>query len=263
MGVGYIFGCLFSIILWRVDRHNIFYKMNVFIRKRLQNKVALQLFYSVLIIAISYLVITSKKGEFQNFLVAFFVIEISNSERKTIFGKAVDKKHFYDTLSVISKALVCGFIAPLLYIVLFGNIGGVVYTLVYYISYDSTLILYNYLIKIFNALPSLIAAFILYLIYIPRNKTFKIDFKGDFITNIFYEPLLNIYILSAYIESVNFYHHFEKKKVHYLTSYGVYTNKIDEGAIKDFLSLIYGVSFVIFISFWAYEAYIIKLASNT
>ncbi|MEG0772955.1 hypothetical protein [Clostridium sp.] len=258
MGVGYLFGCLLSIIMWKVDRHELFYKFNTLLRKRLKNNAYIQLFYLIFVGVLCLLISLISNKELQNGVVAFLVIEVSNSERKTLINKTIDKKHFYDTLSIISRSLVCGFIAPIVYIICFGNVGGIAYTLIYYISFDSTLSVFNFLNRILNIIPSLITVAILYVIYVPRNKTFKIDFKGDFSTNIIYEPLLNVYILSAYIESVNFYYHIEKKNVHYLKSYGVYTNKINDVSIKDFLSLIYSVCFIVFVAFWLYKAEIVS-----
>jgi hypothetical protein len=258
MGVGYLFGCLFSVILWRVDRHEVFYKFNSLIRKNLKREIYIQIFYFLFIGIICFLFSIVSNKEIQNAMVAFIVIEISNSERKSLLNKTADKKHFYDTLSIISRSLTCGFIAPILYIICFGNLGGLAYTLIYYVSFDSTLIVFTLLNRLLNIIPSLITVAILYFIYVPRNKTFKIDFKGDFITNLVYEPLINVYILSAYIESINFYYHVERKNVHYLKSYGVYTNKIDDISIKDFLSLIYSICFIVFIAFWLYEAEVVS-----
>ncbi len=102
-----------------------------------------------------------------------------------------------------------------------------------------------------NIIPTLIGGMFLYIVYIIRNKTFKINFKGDFLKNLFTNPLLNIYIFAAYIESVNFYY-IEDKGVHYLKSYGVYQGKIDDLCVKDFLTVIYGVCFIFFVIFWIY-----------
>ena len=258
MGVGYIFGCLLSIILWRLDRHEFFYKFNCLIRKIQKNEVVIQFFYILLIGVFVFLFSLIQNKELQNCLTALLVIEISSSERKTLEVKGNDKRHFYDTLSIISKSLVCGFIAPIFYILIFGNFGGIIYTLIYYISFDSTLKFFDILNRILNVIPALITSMFLYVVYIPRNKTFRIDFKGDFLSNVIYEPLLNVYILSAYIESINFYYHVERKNVHFLKSYGVYSNKIDDFAIKDFLSLIYGICFIVFILFWMYQAQVIS-----
>jgi len=58
--------------------------------------------------------------------------------------------------------------------------------------------------------------------------------------------------MSAYIESVNFYYHIGKKNVYYLKSYGVYNSKIDDICVKDFLSVIYAMCFVMYMCFWMY-----------
>jgi len=147
--------------------------------------------------------------------------------------------------------LICGFLAPLIYILIIGNGGGVIYTLIYYISDDESLKFINGILNVLNIIPTLIGGMFLYIVYIIRNKTFKINFKGDFLKNLFTNPLLNIYIFAAYIESVNFYY-IEDKGVHYLKSYGVYQGKIDDLCVKDFLTVIYGVCFIFFVVFWIY-----------
>ena len=45
MAVGYIFGCLTSIILWGFDREKIFYKFNEFVYKKVKSR----FFYTSLI----------------------------------------------------------------------------------------------------------------------------------------------------------------------------------------------------------------------
>lgn len=256
MGVGYLFGCLISIVLWRVDRHFIFENFNRFLISKLNRKAICNLVYLIVIPLIGMVITLINNKELENLIVAFIVIEISSSERKTLINKVGDKRHFYDALSIISRSLVCGFMAPIIYIMLVGNIGGIVYTLIYYVSFHSNI--YKTLNNVLNIIPCIIALIILYIIYVPRNKTFKISFRGDFLSNIFHDPLLNVYIMAAYIEAVNFYYYIERKNVHYLKSYGTYTNKIDDIVVKDYLSLIYSICFVIFIAFWIYQAEIIS-----
>ncbi|GAA0767572.1 hypothetical protein GCM10008908_06810 [Clostridium subterminale] len=218
---------------------------------KIRDKAVLQWVYFILIIILGVIISIISDSEIVNAIVAFFVIEISNSERKTVIKKSTEKKEFYNTLSLISKSLICGFLAPLIYILLIGNTGGVIYTLIYYTSDDEGLKFINSILNMLNIIPTLIGGMFLYIVYVIRNKTFKINFKGDFFINIFTNPLLNIYILAAYIESVNFYY-IQDKGVHYLKSYGVYQGKIDDLCVKDFLTVIYGVCFIFFVIFWIY-----------
>ncbi|WP_346936978.1 hypothetical protein [Clostridium sp.] len=218
---------------------------------KIRDKAVLQWVYFILIIILGVIISIISDSEIVNAIVAFFVIEISNSERKTVIKKSTEKKEFYNTLSLMSKSLICGFLAPLIYILLIGNTGGVIYTLIYYTSDDEGLKFINSILNMLNIIPTLIGGMFLYIVYVIRNKTFKINFKGDFFINIFTNPLLNIYILAAYIESVNFYY-IQDKGVHYLKSYGVYQGKIDDLCVKDFLTVIYGVCFIFFVIFWIY-----------
>ncbi|MEG1256039.1 hypothetical protein [Clostridium sp.] len=252
MGVGYLFGCLMSILLWKLDRHKFFCKIHSRISNRIKNKFFLQIIYILLIIIVGLLVINISGNELINAITGFLVIEISNTERKTVIKKVAEKMEFYNTLSLISKSLICGFLAPTIYILLIGNVGGIIYTLIYYINDDEDLEWFNTIFNILNIVPTLVGGLVLYIVYISRNKTLKINFKGDFLINLIINPLLNIYIIAAYIESVNFYYYVEDKGVHYLKSYGVYQGKIDDICIKDFFTIIYGVCFVIYILFWIY-----------
>ena len=72
-----------------------------------------------------------------NAITAFIVIDISNTERKNL--NHTEKKYFYDTMSTISRALICGFIAPLFYIIILGNGAAIVFTLIYNLSLDEDL----------------------------------------------------------------------------------------------------------------------------
>ncbi len=66
-------------------------------------------------------------------------------------------------------------------------------------------------------------------------------------------PLLNVNILAAYIESVNFYFYYHENNMHYLKSYGDYNNKIDDVCIKDYISISYSICFIVFTMFVALE----------
>ncbi|MBU3190560.1 hypothetical protein K9O30_15440 [Clostridium bowmanii] len=187
-----------------------------------------------------------KSNEVYNAIAAFIVIDISNTERKNL--NHTEKKYFYDTISTISRALICGFIAPLFYIMILGNAAAIIFTLLYNLSLNEDLNIIGTLIAIFCIVPSLIGELFLYAIYAFKNKNFKINFKGDYLSNLLKTPLLNVDILAAYIESVNFYFHYNGNNMHYLKSYGEYNNKIDDACIKDYLSISYFICFILFIA---------------
>ncbi|MDU1413219.1 MAG: hypothetical protein E6929_10460 [Clostridium sp.] len=249
MGIGYIMGCLLSMVCFNFNRQKYWGKFHKKLKLQIKNKYFLQGLY---LIAISILVLIFyfiKNNEIVNGIIAFLVIEINYVEKKSDVKRKKDqKKKFYRTLSLISKSFICGFIGPLLYISLFGNWGGILYFFINQISNDSEMNIFNVLINILNIIPTIIGCGILYLIYCIRNRTFKINFKGDYFSNLLNNPLLNVYIVAAYIESVNFYY-IEEKGVHYIKSYGVYSSKIDDVSIRDFLSIIYGICFFIYIIF--------------
>jgi hypothetical protein len=249
MGIGYIVGCLLSLIFWKFDRQKLFYKLNSYLAKVIKSKVILQVVYAFLIIAVCFLVEQIKSKELYNLITAFLIIDISNTEKNNL--KQREKVRFYDSISTISRAVVCGFIAPLLFAAFFGNVFGIGYMLIYNISSsDERLDLLNFVFTVLTIAPSLIAEIFLYFVYLCRNKKSAIDFKGDYFINFFLRPLLNVDILGAYVESVNFYYLYSTKKTDYLKSYGEYTKKIDDVCIKDYLSIAYGICLIVFVLFF-------------
>ena len=247
IGIGYLIGCLLSILFWKLDRQRLFNFVNIKLKRKVKNIYVIQGVYFCVIIAIYIGLTFIKTNQIYNTITAFIIIDISNTERKNL--KHTERKQFYDTISTISRALICGFIAPLFYIVMLGNAAAIIFTLMYNFSQDESLSIIGKLLSFTIIIPSLIAEVFLYTIYIFRNKNFKINFKGDYISNVWKVPLLNIDILAAYIESVNFYFHYNDKNMHYLKSYGDYTNKIDDVSIKDYLSISYSICFILFTMF--------------
>lgn len=247
MGIGYVVGCLISILLWRLDRQSLISFVNIKLKKKIKNIYGIQFLYFCAVIAIYIGLSFIKNNEIYNAITAFVVIDISNTERKNL--NYTERRQFYDTMSTISRALVCGFIAPLFYIAVFGNEAAIIITLLYNLSFDKNLNLIGGIIAITTIIPSLISLIFLYIIYVLRNQKFKINFKGDYFSNLFKVPMLNVDILAAYIESVNFYFHYNGNNMHYLKSYGDYNNKIDDVCIKDYLSISYSICFMIFSAF--------------
>jgi hypothetical protein len=249
MGIGYIIGCLLSLILWKFDRQKLFYKLKDILDKLTKNEIALQIAYTLIVLAVCFFIEQIKIKELYNLITAFLIIDISNTEKHNL--KQREKVRFYDSISTISRAVVCGFIAPLLFVALLGNVFGIGYMLIYNISItDEGLDIFGIAFTALTILPALIAEFFLYFVYLCRNRRSAIDFKGDYFSNLLMRPLLNVDILGAYVESVNFYYLYSTKKTDYLKSYGEYTKKIDEVCIKDYLSIAYGICLIIFVLFF-------------
>ena len=249
MGIGYIIGCIISILLWKVDRQYYFLTMNRVVSKLLKNKTLIYGYYILFTFIIIYLFTLIKNVEVINFLTAFIVIDISNTERENLIKR--DRIHFYDSISTISRALVCGFVAPLFYILCFGNTFGILFMLIYNISLsinESQLMRFIY--YLLSIVPCIITEMLLFIIYVVRNKKLSVKYKGDFLINSVSRPMLNVDILAAYIESVNFYYHYSNKETDYLKSYGEYSNNIDEISIKDYLSITYGICLIVFVVFF-------------
>lgn len=249
---GYVFGCLASIILWGLDRQNIISYINYIFKKCFKSKLLIQIVEVILIILICYGFSLLKNRNISNFLTAFIVIDISNAERKNL--KKREKVKFYDSISLLSKAIVCGFIAPLMYILLFNNLWAIFYMLLYNFAINKRYIFLDIIFSAMNIFPALVADGVLYVIYIVKNKTVDVDFKGDFIVNMFIRPLLNVDVLAAYVESVNFYYHYKDGDTDYLKSYGEYSNKIDDACIKDYLCVVYSICIFCFVLFYVLKS---------
>ncbi|WP_187117377.1 hypothetical protein [Clostridium amazonitimonense] len=225
-------------------------------KKIFKYKIIINIFYFVLIYFIYYVIKLIGKSEIINFITAFVVIDISNSEKRNL-ELNTSRIRFYDSITIACKGILSGFVAPLLYIVCFSNALGIIYFIIYNLNEIGGYDIFEILYTVLSIIPSLIIQVFFYFIYISRNKRLQIDFKGDYITNILTKPLLNLEIMAAYIESVNFYYHFEKDSMNYVKSYGSYNNKIDEYCIKDYLSIIYGLSFLFF-AFFMIIVYFLK-----
>jgi hypothetical protein len=234
-------------LLWRLDRQRLFTLINTKFRRRVKNVYVIQFIYicgfTLIYIGLSYI----KGNEVFNAITTFIVIDISNTERKNL--NHTERKHFYDTISTISRALVCGFIAPLFYIVALGNKTSIVFALLYNFSLDEELNILGICKSLAIMIPALMAETFLYMIYVFRNKKLKIEFKGDYINNFYRIPLLNLDILAAFVESVNFYCYYNSNNMHYLKGYGNYAGKIDDACIKDYLSISYSICFILFTVF--------------
>lgn len=246
-GVGYVFGTLLSILLWKVDRQYIYYKINNFLKNKIFIKnIFMQIFYILVIVVL--LLINVKNSEITNFITVFLVIDISNTERKNL--KKREKIKFYDSIATISNSIVNGFVGPLFYILLLGNIYGIIYTILFNVSQDEELSWFRWINNILSIVPSIIVQIVLYFAYVSRNKKVTMDFRGDYIVNLILRPVLNVDIIAAYIESVNFYYCMSQDDSNYVKSYGEYNNKINEECIKDYLGLAYTICIITFIVFF-------------
>lgn len=250
MGIGYVLGCLVSILAWRIDRQYLFSRLDRILDRFIGSKILMQIVYLMLTAAACLCIEQISIKEVNNFITALLVIDISNTEKKNLRQR--DRVKFYDSISVISRALVCGFIAPLFFITFLGNTAGIAYMLIYNIGLlDEEIGVFRAVFTILTVVPAIAAEVFLYIIYFFRNRKSEIDFKGDYLPNTFLRPLLNVDILGAYIESVNFYYLYSARNTDYLKSYGEYSKKIDDVCVRDYLSICYGICLVIFVLFFS------------
>lgn len=248
MGIGYVLGCLLSIILWKIDRKAFTKKIDHILLKALKNNYILRIIEVIIIILCCTGIFFIKSAEIQNFITAFLVIDISNTEKKNLEKR--EKLKFYDSISLITEAIFCGFLCPLFYIIIFGNAFGVFYSLLFYISSVTYIKSFHVILTVLNIIPAFFCQLIFYIIYIISNKTLFVDFKGDYFNNLIINPILNLDILAAYNEKVNFYYHYTRKGMDYIKNYGDYKGKIDNAKIKNYLNIAYSSCMIIFALFY-------------
>ncbi len=249
MGIGYIFGCLISIFLWRINRQGIFLKLDRKFARFIPSIVLRDEIYLLATIILALMFFMIGRGEIFNFVTAFAVIDVSNTERESVEMEGITPSH--RQLISLSEALICGFIAPLAAIMLFGNWAGIFYVGISFIRElhprRAVLFIYNVL----NIVPCMVLNIVLYIIYMLKQKTLYADFQGDFLKNLFIDPLLNIYIISSQLEGVNLYHYFLKNDRCYIKKYGTYTDECSVEALKNYLSIVYAICLIYFVAFYA------------
>lgn len=241
-------GCLLSVLLWKFDRQQFIKKMDKILESIIHNRTAIQIAYILITVFLTIILKKVESGEIYNGVTAFLVIDISNTERKNLnLSKKVD---FYNSISTVTRAGICGFIAPLFYIIILGNYFGIIYMLVYNIRFNDDNKLFVWIWTILTIIPSLIMEIFLYVIYIVLNRQLKIDFKGEYCINTLTNPLLNVNILAAYVVGINFYYYYNSKNLNYFKSYGKYRNKIEYEDIKNYLSISYVNCIMTFVIFY-------------
>lgn len=250
MGIGYVLGCLFSILFRKIDKFKILEKIYYKSKKIIKSDILFIAIIAVFFISLIYAFMFIPDEEIKNFITFIICIDISNTEYINLKNKG--EKHFYNSISTITKALIGGFIGPVLYAALFGNLFAVFYYILFLTNDMLDKKLTNILIRILNIIPAFLADLLFYLIYIIRYKTFKIDFKGDFFINSILNPMLNLNIIAAYLESINFYYF---KSDCDIKNYGSGKRSIDSICIKEFLNHTYFICLIIFIIFIVIEIF--------
>ncbi|QGU95105.1 hypothetical protein GOM49_08380 [Clostridium bovifaecis] len=112
-------------MFWRFNRQALFQKVDLRLRKSIKSPQLLQVLYFILMILICLALETTLKGQIYNGITTFLVLDISNSERENLSLK--ERTDFYNTISRITRAIVCGFTAPLFYIAVLGNYAAIIY----------------------------------------------------------------------------------------------------------------------------------------
>ncbi|MDP4090138.1 MAG: hypothetical protein Q8930_12815 [Bacillota bacterium] len=241
-------GCFASIIYWKLERCEFVKIYDNYLRKVVGRNHIIEALHIIMTGLIVYIFGVLPGYEVINALTAFIVIDVSSTERKNLFIS--ESTLFYDSISNISKSLVGGFTAPLVYILVLGNGFGIAYMLLFNLSMANDYPLIRRLYYTASIVPALLVEVIMYGIYFIRRRKIYIDFKGDYFKNCFFRPLVNIDILGAHIESVSFYYYFNDKEGHYVKGYGEYAKKVDMSCIKDYLSIAYGTAMIYFVVFF-------------
>lgn len=241
MGAGYIIGCVLSLLIIDFNRSKLINNVSLFLIKFFKKTTYVQLLDLIIIFFIVFLLKNIGYSELYNVITGFLVtdlcsITITKSSNKT-------KKNFYDTVHHITTSTVCGFIAPFFYIYTFkNNVFGIAFMLIYNASLNKH---FKFLSKIRNILiviPCIIMDLLLYTVYLFTNKKTYINFKGDFLNNLFFNPTLNIDIIASHIQFINYYYFYQDTDLQYIKSYGNYkSSNVSISNIKTYLTVSYSI----------------------
>lgn len=253
MNIGFMIGCFISIIFWGIDRekalNNILQKVNgrgTYKFMKVVHAIFIGCMVGLTFYVERYVILENKLlKELLGAIIGIIVIDISNADKKSIKSEG-DKKYFCDTISLVSRGITCGFIGPIIYVNTFGMYFALLYSMIYHYVLVHKVGLINRLKNLLDIIPSMLAIICLYFVYIFRYKNVYLSFKGDFLKNIFLNPLLNVDILGAYVQGVGFYS-YQQEATAFIKAYGKFQRKIDRECVVNYISLAYIICLLVFV----------------
>ena len=253
MNIGFMIGCFISIVFWGIDRekvlNNILQKLNgryTYKIIKVVHALLIGCMVGLIFYVEKYVILENKLlGEILGVITGIIAIDVSNADKKSIKCEG-EKKYFCDTISLISRGITCGFIGPIIYVNIFGMYFALLHSMIYQYTliHENTLI--NGLKNLLNVIPSMVAIICLYLLYIFRYKNIYLSFRGDFLKNMFLNPLLNVDILGAYAQGVGFYW-YQQEGSAFMKAYGKFQRKIDRECVVNYISIAYAICLVVFV----------------
>lgn len=241
MGIGYIIGCVLSLSLVDFNRSKIINSISSFLIKLFKKTTYVQLLYLIIVSLIVLLLKNVGYTELYNIITGFLVVDLCNITITKNSNKT--KKKFYNTVHHITTSTVCGFIAPFFYIYIFrNNIFGIAFMLIYNISLNKEFKLLNEIRNILIIIPCIIMDLLLYTVYLFTNRKTYINFKGDFLRNLFFNPTLNIDIIASHIQFINYYYFYQDTNLQHIKSYGNYkSSSVSISNVKTYLTVSYSI----------------------
>ncbi len=204
---GYILGILISFLFARFNKKLFIHKIQFLFYKLFNKKeiyeIILVLYIIIISIIISLLCITInkfnsqsnitliKQFNFYNFFTMLLLLNFSFAE-KLILKSNDENCHKF--ISLISRSLVLGFIAPLLYIGIFNNFIALVICFLLSLDVKKTTYI-KYLYNFLCILPSVITSIFLIFILVITKKINQLNFKNMFLKNFLIDPLINVEII--------------------------------------------------------------------
>lgn len=206
----YIIGILFSFILVKFDKKVFLHKIQSAIEKKFRTSYLYEIVFCICTVIMaaaifiigyclnrffhSFSIVFLKNIDFYNILAVFFLLDFSSTE--SLAMKCDSSDQFNSVIKSISSSVTFGFIAPLLYIGVFGNFFAIIICLILSSKNENTGIIRS-LYRLFAVPPSILAMIIISLLLLVTNRYRSVSFKSMFFTNLFLDPILNIYILIA------------------------------------------------------------------
>lgn len=271
----YILGFLFSILFWRFNKLYIFNYMDLKISTFIKNNYVVQAIHITFACIITYFMYFLGNNlnvyfsgfnlelidtfNFYNLIAGFFILNISSSEKKII--ELNENITFDNSIKKLSESMVYGFSCPILVLLLTNNTIAIFVSIILIIGDKEDYIIIKYIRNILCILPALLSFSIIYIIYLLKgsDKYYgKPNFNNHFVKNIIHNPIHNINILAAHMESTYFYHHYSVDSSYEIFKHGSSNKEPNKDNIVHYISVLYINCLVIFLLF-VFIGYYMKL----
>lgn len=234
----YILGILLSFMLFKFDRKNLILKLKKMIVRRFKNTYIRELLILLCILVSSYVLfyftdklttIWDSKSfpyighiNFSNIIAMVLLIDFSYTEK--IILKWDDSSYCHELIKSLSSSLTFGFVAPLIFLSLTNNFWALVFCS-FMILTPRSLLITGLMYKILAFLPCTLVILCIYILLAVTGKLkSSLSYKGMFIKNLYFDPMINIYISVAFLMGTFMIIDYQNIYDHRVVKYGLNRN---------------------------------------